>query len=192
MVVYTRSSFENCSFLRFSGRSKAKNSNCLIWTGCLKPCPAVVILKRLNRLRVFLLPVRIRIILFSTGDTKILPSPISPVRAAEITFSTTWSNPGRLLPTIFNLELLQKFHGVFRAPVTAQVWPFWRPNPRTSEQSYPPMPALTRAILTSSNLKGRMNGFQFFFIRKPSFLTCLSATAIRLATARIQTRRLPF
>src|SRR5712664_1252506 len=88
----------------------------------------------------------------STEVTKILPSPILPVRAdltiASIALST-WP-----LGTTTSIFTLGRKSTTYSAPRYSSVWPFCRPNPFTSVTVSPVTPISERASRTSSSLNG--------------------------------------
>src|SRR5947207_2618675 len=98
----------------------------------------------------------------STGDTKILPSPMLPVLAAaattSATLSTNWSG------TTTSILIFGRKSTVYSPPRYSSVWPFWRPKPRTSETVMPITPMPVSASLSSSSLYCLMIG-SIFFIR---------------------------
>src|SRR5690349_2402341 len=86
--------------------------------------------------------------------TKILPSPILPVRAeawiASITRSS-WSST-----TAASSLILGRKSTTYSAPRYSSVWPFWRPKPFTSVTVMPCTPTSASASRTSSSLNGLM------------------------------------
>src|SRR5471032_2378004 len=86
--------------------------------------------------------------------TKILPSPILPVRAApsiaSIACSTMESS------TAASILVLGRKSTTYSAPRYSSVWPFWRPKPLTSVTVMPCTPIVERASRTSSSLNGLM------------------------------------
>src|SRR5204862_826736 len=86
--------------------------------------------------------------------TKILPSPILPVRAAASTASITRStNSSATAASIFTLG---RKSTTYSAPRYSSVWPFWRPKPFTSVTVMPWTPIAESASRTSSSLNGLM------------------------------------
>src|SRR5712664_3223533 len=104
-------------------------------------------------------PVRIRIAV-STGWMKILPSPIFPVLAAAAKTPATLSV--RLSGTTTSTLIFGRKSTVDSPPRYSSVWPFWRPNPRTSVTVMPMTPISVSASLTSSSLNGLMTASIFF------------------------------
>src|SRR5579859_5402986 len=99
---------------------------------------------------------------------KILPSPISPVRAARMIASTTFCSAAS--PTTTSTLTLGTRSIVYSAPRYCSLWPFCRPKPRTSVTVRPWMPAWVRAVLTSSSLYGLMiASTNFISVLLPSF-----------------------
>ncbi|EMP78607.1 PilL protein [Burkholderia pseudomallei MSHR1043] len=98
-------------------------------------------------------PVRIRITC-SIDVTKILPSPILPVRAARSIASTAWST--RSSDTAASIFILGRKSTTYSAPRYSSVCPFWRPNPLTSVTVMPETPSAESASRVSSSLNGLM------------------------------------
>ena len=96
-------------------------------------------------------PVRMRITC-STSRTKILPSPILPVRAALMIASTTCSAIASSTTT--SIFTLGRKSTTYSAPRYSSVWPFWRPKPFTSVTVRPVTPTSASASRTSSSLNG--------------------------------------
>src|SRR2546425_6974 len=96
----------------------------------------------------------------SSVDTKILPSPMDPVLAAAAIRATTLSilSSGTMTSTF----ILGRKSTVYSPPRYISVWPFWRPNPRTSVTVMPMTPASVSASFTSSSLNGLMIASIFF------------------------------
>ncbi|MNK95501.1 hypothetical protein D3C87_1157390 [compost metagenome] len=88
----------------------------------------------------------------STSVTKILPSPILPVRA-ELTMASMQRSTSLSLTTTSTFILGRK-STTYSAPRYSSVWPFWRPKPLTSVTVRPVTPTSARASRTSSSLKG--------------------------------------
>src|SRR6185312_10911871 len=104
-------------------------------------------------------PVRMRMT-SSTVETKILPSPMRPVRAACWMASqarSTWLSSS----TISSFTLGRK-STTYSAPRYSSVCPFWRPNPFASITVIPFSPISFRSSFTSSSLKGLMIASIFF------------------------------
>src|SRR6266850_2833385 len=101
----------------------------------------------------------------STGDTKILPSPMLPVLAApattSVTLSTKWSG------TTTSILIFGRKSTVYSPPRYSSVWPFCRPKPRTSDTVMPITPMPVSASLTSSSLNGLMIASIFFITVLP-------------------------
>src|SRR5262249_45545572 len=104
-------------------------------------------------------PVRIRMD-WLIGSTNTLPSPMEPVFAAPtivaLTLSTRWSG------TTTSIFTFGRKSTVYSDPRYSSVWPFWRPNPRTSVTVMPMTPISVSASFTSSILKGLMIASIFF------------------------------
>src|ERR1043166_3664750 len=107
-------------------------------------------------------PVRMRITL-SSEETKIFPSPISPVRAARVIASTTADTA--MSDTTTSTFTFGTRSTVYSVPRYCSLWPFWRPNPRTSLTVRPCTPTWLSAVLTSSSLKGLKMASIFFTFR---------------------------
>jgi hypothetical protein len=86
--------------------------------------------------------------------TKILPSPILPVRAAFVIASIVRSTSAS--GTTASILTLGRKSTTYSAPRYSSVWPFWRPKPLTSVTVRPVTPASASASRTSSSLKGLM------------------------------------
>src|SRR5579883_2605026 len=106
----------------------------------------------------------------SRGRMKTLPSPISPVRAARQIASTT--EVVRVSGTTSSIFTLGTRSTVYSAPRYCSLWPFWRPNPRTSLTVRPCTPTCVRADLTSSSLWGLMMASTFFMPESPLAFGC--------------------
>src|SRR6185437_2161589 len=107
-------------------------------------------------------PVRMRITC-SSGLTKILPSPILPVRAEFWIASSTRSSCSSA--TAASSLILGRKSTTYSAPRYSSVWPFWRPKPFTSVTVMPCTPTSASASRTSSSLNGLM-------IATTSFMEC--------------------
>src|SRR5882762_5987579 len=70
-----------------------------------------------------------------------------------------------------DLDLRQE-STVYSPPRYSSVWPFWRPNPRTSETVMPMTPMPVSASLTSSSLNGLMTASIFFMGPPRGGLVC--------------------
>ena len=81
----------------------------------------------------------------STGVTKILPSPILPVRAALTMASTQRSTASSATTT--SIITLGRKSTTYSAPRYSSVWPFWRPKPLTSVTVRPVTPTSPSAEL---------------------------------------------
>src|SRR5215510_5804540 len=94
------------------------------------------------------------------GSTNTLPSPMEPVLAAPtivaLTLSTRWSG------TTTSIFTLGRKSTVYSDPRYSSVWPFCRPNPRTSVTVMPITPISVSASFTSSSLNGLMIASTFF------------------------------
>ena len=108
-------------------------------------------------------------IVCSTGSTKILPSPILPVRAAFMMASTASSTISS--GTTTSTFTLGRKSTTYSAPRYSSVCPFCWPNPLTSVMVRPWMPISFSASLTSSSLKGLMTASTFFMNRPPTLDT---------------------
>src|SRR3982751_4829312 len=106
-------------------------------------------------------PVRIRTTR-STLVTKILPSPILPVRAAR-TISSTQRSTSSSFTTTSTFTLGRK-STTYSAPRYSSVWPFWRPKPFTSVTVMPCTPMPESDSRTSSSLKGLMMAVTSFML----------------------------
>src|SRR5690606_27943086 len=90
----------------------------------------------------------------STAVTKILPSPILPVKAALMMASIAASTMAAGRTT--SMRILGRKSTTYSAPRYSSVWPFWRPKPLTSVTVRPLTPMSARASRTSSSLNGLM------------------------------------
>src|SRR5574343_47167 len=102
----------------------------------------------------------------STEVTKILPSPILPVRAA-LTMASTQRSTSSVLTTTSTFTLGRK-STTYSAPRYSSVWPFWRPKPLTSVTVRPVTPHSASPSRTSSSLKGLMTAVICFIFSKSS------------------------
>src|SRR6186713_71334 len=98
----------------------------------------------------------------SRGDTKILPSPILPVRAAPSMASITRSI--RPSSTAASILTLGRKSTTYSAPRYSSVWPFRRPKPLTSVTVMPCTPMALRASRTSSSLNGLTMAVTIFMV----------------------------
>src|SRR5262245_39482518 len=96
---------------------------------------------------------------------KILPSPMLPVLAADDMISATLSTMRS--GTTTSILIFGRQSTVYPPPRKSSVWPFCRPNPRTSETVMPMTPMEVSASLTSSSLKGLMMASIFFIWDPP-------------------------
>src|SRR5438132_836272 len=101
---------------------------------------------------------------------KILPSPMFPVLAAAARTPATLSV--RLSGTTTSTLIFGRKSTVYSPPRYSSVWPFWRPNPRTSETVIPITPMPVSASLTSSSLNGLMTASIFFMGPPRGGLNC--------------------
>src|SRR6516225_12242465 len=115
--------------------------------------------RRAQRASLPVSPVRMRTTC-SSGETKIFPSPIFPVRAERSMASMTWSTSAS--STAASIFTLGRKSTTYSAPRYSSVWPFWRPKPFTSVTVMPLMPTSWRASFTSSSLNGLMIASIFF------------------------------
>src|SRR5213593_1197041 len=97
---------------------------------------------------------------------KILPSPMFPVLAAAARTPATLSV--RLSGTTTSTLIFGRKSTVYSPPRYSSVWPFWRPNPRTSDTVMPTTPMPVSASLTSSSLNGLMTASIFFIAGPPA------------------------
>src|SRR5262245_25852482 len=88
----------------------------------------------------------------SSEVTKILPSPILPVRADASTASITRSTIAS--STAASIFTLGRKSTTYSAPRYSSVWPFCRPKPLTSVTVMPCTPIALSASRTSSSLNG--------------------------------------
>src|SRR5882762_9524314 len=98
----------------------------------------------------------------SNDETKILPSPIFPVRAAASTASITRSTMAS--STAASIFTLGRKSTTYSAPRYSSVWPFWRPKPFTSVTVTPCTPMALRASRTSSSLNGLTMAVTIFMV----------------------------
>src|SRR3989475_895322 len=96
---------------------------------------------------------------------KILPSPMFPVLAAAARTPATL--PARGSETTTPTLIFGRKSTVYSPPRYSSVWPFWRPNPRTSDTVMPTTPMPVSASLSSSSLNGLMTGSIFFIAGPP-------------------------
>src|SRR3990172_6354977 len=107
-------------------------------------------------------PVRTRMA-SSTGMTKILPSPMLPVRAALLMISTTWAASWSFTTTsIFSLGSMSTVY--VSPPRPPWTMPFWAPRPVTWTMFRPTKPPFSRASFTSFSFSGRMIASIFFML----------------------------
>src|SRR5262245_50135903 len=96
----------------------------------------------------------------SRVETKTLPSPISPVRAARTMASTAAAAAAS--DTTTSTFTFGTRSTVYSAPRYCSLWPFCRPKPRTSLTVRPWIPTWVRADFTSSSLCGLTIASIFF------------------------------
>src|SRR5689334_1452173 len=111
----------------------------------------------------------------ATSKTKILPSPIFPVRAENASFCSTSSH--RSSATTISSLILGSRSTLYSCPRYTSLWPFCRPCPRTSEMVMPSIPMDLRASLTSSSLNGWMMASIFFMASGLEYITFLAVHA---------------
>src|SRR3954469_10475903 len=118
----------------------------------------------------------------SRSYTKILPSPILPVRAAASTASMTRST--RSSATAASIFTLGRKSTTYSAPRYSSVWPFWRPNPFTSVTVMPCTPMAESASRTSSSLNGLMMAVTSFMVPSP-VIGPASPAGVRVRSERV-------
>src|SRR4051794_22514859 len=96
----------------------------------------------------------------STGRTKILPSPTSPVREWRRIVSTT--RPLSLSSTTTSSFSLGRTLTVRVEPRYRSTTPFWRPEPLASMIDREGNPLSSNSVLIGSNASWRMNASIFF------------------------------
>src|SRR4029079_1734843 len=109
-------------------------------------------------------PVRMRTTC-SSADTKTLPSPILPVRAAASIASMTRSTIASA--TAASIFTLGRKSTTYSAPRYNSVCPFCRPKPFTSVTVTPCTPIALRASRTSSSLNGLTIAVTIFIANPP-------------------------
>src|SRR5450432_2788404 len=105
----------------------------------------------------------------SSVETKTLPSPILPVRAAASMASITRSTIAS--STAASIFTLGRKSTTYSAPRYSSVCPFWRPKPLTSVTVTPCTPMALRASRTSSSLNGLTIAVTIFIAPPPLCLT---------------------
>src|SRR5258705_2811038 len=104
----------------------------------------------------------------SNDETKILPSPIFPVRAAASTASITRSTMAS--STAASTFTFGRKSTTYSAPRYSSVWPFGLPKPLTSVTVMPCTPMAERASRTSSSLNGLMIAVTSFINELPEWV----------------------